>query len=145
MVAREVSVPAGDEDLARLALVIERQRQELEQSRADADVAWVIAMARGALMERFGVTAAEAAAQLADMAAAAGLPRPEMAAVVLGGQAEPGGGEPAAAAASALDQPAGGRPAPGLGPAATGSLPDLLAAAAADRARDGDELAGALA
>ena len=72
---------AGDEDLARLALVIERQRRELERSRADADVASVIAMARGALMERFGGTAPAAAAQLADMAAAAGLPLPEMAAL----------------------------------------------------------------
>src|SRR5205085_9142287 len=48
-VAREVSVSAGDEDLARLALVIERQRRELEQARSAADVASVIAMARGAL------------------------------------------------------------------------------------------------
>ena len=49
-------MPASDEDLARLALVIERQRRELEQLRSAADVASVIAMARGALMERFGCT-----------------------------------------------------------------------------------------
>jgi hypothetical protein len=72
-------VSASDEDLPRLALVIERQRSELERLRAAADVASVIAMARGALMERSGSTAAEAAAQLADMAAA-GLPLPELAA-----------------------------------------------------------------
>jgi serine phosphatase RsbU (regulator of sigma subunit)/PAS domain-containing protein len=137
-------VSAGDEDLARLALVIERQRRELEQSRADADVASVIAMARGALMERFGCTAPEAAAQLADMAAAAGLPLPEMAALVLGGQAEPGG-EAAAGTVPAPDQPAGGQPVPDPGAVAAGSLRDLLAAAAAERARDGAELVGALA
>jgi PAS domain-containing protein len=150
-------VSAGDEDKARLALVIERQRRELEQARLAADVASVIAMARGALMERFGSTSAEAAAQLADMAAAAGLPLPEMAAVVLGGQAEPGGEEAAAGAvsardpvsakdpASAEDQPASGQPALDLGVAAAGSLRELLAAAAADRARGGAELVGALA
>jgi PAS domain-containing protein len=143
-------VSAGDEDLARLALVIERQRRELEQSRADADVAAVIAMARGALMERFGCPAPAAAAQLADMAAAAGLPLPEMAALVLGGQAEPDGAEPEAGAVlapgqPAPDQPAWGQPVPDLGAVAAGSLGDLLAAAAADRARDGAELVGALA
>jgi serine phosphatase RsbU (regulator of sigma subunit) len=132
-------VPVGDEDLARLALVIERQRRELEQLRSAGDAASVIAMARGALMERFGCPAAEAAAQLADMAAAAGLPLPEMAAVVLQVQPAPDS-EPAATATLAP-----GQPPDVVATAARWSLRDLLAAAAADRARDGAELVGALA
>jgi hypothetical protein len=132
-------VPASDEDLARLAQVIERQRRELEQLRSAADVTSVIAMARGALMERLGCTAAESAAQLADMSAAAGLPPPEMAAVVLGVQPAPQEEGPAAAA-----EP--GQLAPDLmAEAARWPLRDLLAVAAADRARDGAELVGALA
>jgi PAS domain-containing protein len=135
-------VSARDEDLARLALVIERQRRELEQLRSAADVASVIATARGALMERFGCAAAEAAAQLADMAAAAGLPLPEMAAVVLGDhQLASGGDESPAGTAQAPGQPVPGP----VAAAARSSLRDLLAAAAADRAADGAELVGALA
>jgi hypothetical protein len=133
-------VPVGDEDLARLALVVERQRRDMEQLRSAGDVASVIAMARGALMERFGCAAAEAAAHLADMAAGAGLPLPEMAAVVLRVQPTPGGDESAAA-----DSQPPGQPPDVAATAARWSLRDLLAAAAADRARDGAELAGALA
>jgi hypothetical protein len=141
-VAREGDqVPAGHEDLARLALVIERQRRELEQLRSAADVASVVAMARGALTERSGCTAAEAAAQLADMAAVAGLPLPEMAAVVLGAQAAPEDEGLAAAVAAAPGQPVPEF----VATAARWSLRDLLAVAAADRARDGAEFVGALA
>src|SRR5215469_502820 len=116
---------ANDDDLTRLAIVIERQRRELDALRASADTASVIAMARGALMERTGAAPAEAAAQLADMAAATGLPLPEMAAAVLS-RAPLEGAEPS-------PQPAG-QP-----------LRELLAITAADRATEGRELVGALA
>ncbi len=116
----------GD-DLPRLAAVIERQRRELAAARAGESVAAVVAMARGALMERSGCGAAEAALQLADMAAAAGLPLPEMAGAVLGQ-------EPSR-------QPPGPPPeqSPRLEPY------DPLGVAAAERARDGSELVGAFA
>jgi hypothetical protein len=120
-------------------LVVERQRRELEESRSAADLASVIAMARGALIGRSDCTAGEAAAQLADMAAAAGLPVPEMAAIVLG---SPPGPDSEGAAA----EMAAGQPPAGAGPAAARwSLRDLLAAAAASRARDGAEFVEALA
>src|SRR6516225_3204534 len=73
----------GD-DVPRLAAVVERQRRELALARAEADLAAVIAMARGVLMERHGWSVTEAARQLTDMAAAAGIPEREMAAAVLG-------------------------------------------------------------
>jgi hypothetical protein len=116
-----ISVAGSGEDLPRLAAVIERQRRELALSRAQASVTSVIAMARGALMERHGCSAAEAAQQLGDMAAAAGLPLPEMAAAVLSQ-------EPPQDCAPRQADPA-----------------DLVAVAAAERARDGAELVGALA
>ena len=69
--------------LPRLAAVIERQRRELVLARADAQAAEVAAMARGVLMERQGLSPVAAIRQLADMAAAAGIPVTEMAAAVL--------------------------------------------------------------
>ena len=69
--------------LPRLAAVIERQRRELVLARADAQAAEVAAMARGVLMERQGLSPVAAIRQLADMAAATGIPVTEMAAAVL--------------------------------------------------------------
>ena len=81
------SLPADNVDpwrsLPRLAAVIERQRRELVLARADAQAAEVAAMARGVLMERQGLSPVAAIRQLADMAAAAGIPVTEMAAAVL--------------------------------------------------------------
>src|ERR1700722_12887617 len=57
----------GD-DVPRLAAVVERQRRELALARAEADVAAVVAMARGVLMERHGWSVTEAARELTDMA-----------------------------------------------------------------------------
>ncbi len=48
-------------------------------------------MARGALMERLGLSSAEAASQLAELSAATGMPMAEMAAAVL----SPNPGRPA--------------------------------------------------
>ena len=108
-------------DTPRLAAVVERQRRELELARAEADLAAVVAMASGVLMERHNWSVAEAARQLADMASAAGMPRHEMAAAVLR-QEPPAGPE---------DEP---RP-----------EADAGAVVAAERAKDGAELVGALA
>ena len=59
-------MPGNDEDMTRLIAVIERQRRELERIRAAAADQFVIAMARGALMERLGLSSADAASQLAE-------------------------------------------------------------------------------
>ncbi|MBV9381214.1 MAG: SpoIIE family protein phosphatase [Streptosporangiaceae bacterium] len=119
----------SDEDLLRLAAVVEGQRRELARLRAEAAAESVMAMARGALMARLGFSAAEAARQLADMAAASGLPLPEMAAAVL--RIEPG---------ELPEMDAAGEPA-----AAANSMSLLMAEAAAELARDGTELVAALA
>ena len=76
-------MPGSDEDVTRLIAVIERQRRELDHVRASAVGESVIAMARGALMERLGLSSAEAASQLAELSAATGVPLGEMAAAVL--------------------------------------------------------------
>jgi len=73
-------VTAGDDDLLRLIAVIDQQRRTLDRLRAAAAGDAVVAMARGALMERLGVSSAEAASQLAELAAATGIPLAEMAA-----------------------------------------------------------------
>ena len=114
----------GNDDLPRLAAVVERLRDELTAARAEANVAVVIAMARGALMERHHCSAAEAARQLTDMAAAAGLPPHEMAAAVL------------------WQEPPSLPPEPDQGRRLEPQ--DPIAVAAAERARDGAELVGAL-
>src|SRR5256886_5086290 len=114
--------------MLRLISVIDTQRRELDRIRASAAQESVVAMARGALMERLGLSSAEAAAQLADLPAATAIPLAEMAAAVL---AEPIGGTPP-----------GNRPVTQPGPAAR-SAP-LPAEAAVDLAVDGPELAGTL-
>jgi serine phosphatase RsbU (regulator of sigma subunit) len=125
---REAVITAdGENDTPRLAAVVERQRHELAAARAQAAVAAVVAMARGVLMERHQCSAAEAAGQLADMAAAAGLPLAEMAAAVL--RQDPPPPEPA------QEPPPGRRLEPH----------DPVTAARSERARDGMELVGALA
>jgi hypothetical protein len=145
---------ADGENAPRLTAVVERQRRELARVRADRAAAVVVAMARGVLMERHGWSLAEAARQLAAMAAAAGLPEPEMAAAVLAQELppplDPPQPDPASPAEARPPRPrADGPPAaPGewieagrvLGPS-----DDPVAIATAERARDGAELVGALA
>ena len=80
-----------DDDMLRLITVIDHQRRELDRIRASVAEESVVAMARGALMERLGLSSAEAAAQLAELAEATAMPLAEMAAAVL---AEPGSGIP---------------------------------------------------
>jgi hypothetical protein len=93
----------------------------------------VVATATGVLMERNGWSSAEAARQFAAMAAAAGLPEPEMAAAIL---------------AQEPPQPDSPRPdlaKPDQAPPDQGVAGDPVAMAAAERAKDGAELVGALA
>jgi serine phosphatase RsbU (regulator of sigma subunit)/PAS domain-containing protein len=126
-----VIVAGRDDDMLRLITIIELQRRELDRIRASVAEDSVVAMARGALMERLGLSSADAAAQLAELAEATTMPRAEIAAAVL---AEPGSGIP----------PGSGPGPAGAVPAKTGSAP-LLAEAAAELAADGAELVGTLA
>ena len=120
-----------DDDMLRLITVIELQRRELDRIRASVAEDSVVAMARGALMERLGLSSADAAAQLAKLAEATTMPLAEIAAAVL---AEPGRGIP----------PGSGPGPAGVVPAKTGSA-RLLDEAAAELAADGAELVGTLA
>jgi PAS domain-containing protein len=156
---------ASDDDMLRLVEVIDRQRREIDRLRAAAASDSLVAMARGALMERLALSSAEAARQLAELASAAGLPPAEMAAAVLsaGTSADVGLAAPGGRDGGDLPRPHG----PGrLGPSRAGAAADpgallapslpvgppylpgrrsLLADAAADLATDGAELAGSLA
>ena len=121
-----------DDDMLRLIAVVDHQRRELDRIRADAADDLVVAMARGALMERLGLTSAEAAGQLADLSAATGIPLAEMAAAVLAG---PSSSIPPGSGAEAEGDKRRG---------AAGPAP-LRVEAAAELAADGAELAGTLA
>ena len=150
---------AGGEDVPRLSAVIERQRQELARVRAGREATAVVGMARGVLMERHAWSSAEAARQLAAMAAAAGLPEPEMAAAVLSREppspsvsaqpdSVPRATEPVPPSPSDGAQTDDPRTVPAEWTEAGEVLPpadDPVAVAAVERAKDGAELVGALA
>ncbi len=122
-------------ELRRLAAVIDRQRRELEQARAEAAVRAVADMAKGVLIERLGCTPAEAATQLAALAREAGMPLAEIAAAIIGpgaGPDEPGPGEPAGPAA------------PSGPPPPEAALRNRLAEVATELATDGGEFAAAV-
>src|SRR5947208_13996367 len=119
--------------MLRLITVIDHQRRELDRLRASLAQESVVAMARGALMERLGLSSAEAAAQLAELSAATAIPLAEMAAAVL---AEPVSG------AVPANQPANQ---PGTRPGITPRSASLLTEAAAELAADGAELVRTLA
>src|SRR6266576_5230115 len=121
--------------MLRLITVIDYQRRELDRIRASVAQESVVAMARGALMERLGLSSAEAAAQLAELSAATAIPLAEMAAAVL---AEPASGTPSGPGP-------GTQPRPETQPGPTARSAPLLAEAAAELAADGAELAGTLA
>jgi serine phosphatase RsbU (regulator of sigma subunit) len=108
-------VASSGEDILRLSAVIDRQRRELDRLHGDAAARSVVDMARGALIERLGCSPADAASQLAALAAEAGTPVAEIAAAIVGQDPLP-------------------RP-------ANGSLRGLLAEATVDLAGDGGELA----
>jgi serine phosphatase RsbU (regulator of sigma subunit)/PAS domain-containing protein len=137
-----VTAADSDDNTLRLITVIDRQRRELDRIRAAAADRSVVAMAKGALMERLGLSPAEAASQLAELSAATGMTLPEMAAAVLA-PGSPGGGD----SAGDLREDARARgevraPEPGSG---TPGSRSLVIEAAAELAADGAELAGTLA
>jgi len=128
-------VPSSGDEIQRLAAVIDRQRRELDQVRSGAAARSVVDMAKGALIERLGCSAAEAAGQLTALASEAGGPVAEIAAAIIGCAPAP-----APAPALVLDPvltPAGDA-------ASTGALRHQLAGAAMDLAADGGEIAAAV-
>ncbi len=127
-----------DDDVLRLTAVIEHQRRVLDQIRAAAPAESVVAMARGALMERLGLSSADAASPLAELSAATGAPIAEMAAAVLSPDTSTPRHGPSVTASAGY----GGLDAPGAGPSGPGSL---MVQAAAELAADGAELVGAVA
>jgi hypothetical protein len=131
-------VTGSDDNVLRLTAVIERQRRVLDQIQASAAGESVVAMARGALMERLGLSSAEAASQLAELSAATGIAVAELAAAVLSPDYAVGGD------GRSLTPPvgSGGPGAAGAGPSGPGSL---LVQAAAELAADGAELTGTVA
>ena len=136
-------VTAGDEDMLRLIAVIDHQRRELDRIRAAAVDESVIAMAKGALMERLALSSAEAASQLAELSTATGIPLAEMAAAVLAPESSPHAGVPGDHAPGP-GEPAGGGAAPRAGHGASRPRA-LMIEAAAELAADGAELVGSLA
>jgi hypothetical protein len=132
-----VIVAASEDDMLRLVAVIERQQRELDRMRAATASESVAAMARGVLMERLGLSPAEAASQLTELAAATGMPLAEMAAAVL----SPGRSADIEVTAAA-HAPESGDPS---GPPGPGQPGEVLADAAAELAADGAELAGTVA
>ena len=140
----------SDDDMLRLIAVIDRQRGELDRIRAAAAGESVVAMATGALMERLGLSSAEAASQLAGLSAATGIPPAEMAAAVLSGAGSDSGAADADVTGDGTP-PFGhgtppGTPSPPAAPPGSPPQPrSLLAEAAAEMAADGAELVGTLA
>ena len=61
-------MPSSGEEILRLAAVIDRQRRELDRLRGAVAIRSVLDMAKGALIERLGCSAAEATSQLAALA-----------------------------------------------------------------------------
>jgi Stage II sporulation protein E (SpoIIE)/ANTAR domain len=137
-----VIVAGVDDDMLRLIAVIDRQRRELDRIRAAAADQSVIAMAKGALMERLGLSSAEAASQLAELSAATGIPLAEMAAAVLTPGSSDGGDTGGDLREDAGGRAEAGAPQPDRGASAPRSL---LIEAAAELAADGAELAGTVA
>jgi hypothetical protein len=140
-------VTAGDEDILRLIAVIDHQRRALDRVRATAAGDAIVAMARGALMERLGLSSAEAASQLAELSAATGIPLAEMAAAVLSPEPSTGADVDNIRNGTRDDAPADG---PG-GSDTAGSersmrgVRALMIEAAAELAADGAALVGTLA
>jgi serine phosphatase RsbU (regulator of sigma subunit) len=129
----------GDDDTLRLVAVIDHQRRELDRIRAAAAEQSVVAMARGVLMERLGLSSAEAASQLAGLATATRVPLAEMAAAVLSpdapGDVTSDGHAPRSGPGAAVGPGKDGKP--GFG--------SPWAEAAAELAADGAELAATVA
>ena len=142
-----MSVPNSGEEILRLAAVIDRQRRELDRLRSAAAARSVIDMAKGALIERLGCTAAGAANQLTALADEAGYPVAEIAAAII---SEDLAGQPGEPADPGL--PGAGTGCSEAGPGADGHaarpedarLRSQLAGAAVELAADGGEIAAAV-
>ncbi len=142
-----MSVPNSSEEILRLAAVIDRQRRELDRLRSAGATRSVIDMAKGALIERLGCTAAEATSQLTALAGEAGYSVAEIAAAIIsedpaGQPGEPGDPGLTGAGTGSADagQGAGGRTAwP-----EDARLRSQLAGAAIELAADGGEIAAAV-
>jgi serine phosphatase RsbU (regulator of sigma subunit)/PAS domain-containing protein len=137
-----VIVAGVDDDTLRLIAVIDRQRRELDRIRAVAADQSVVAMAKGALMERLGLSSAEAASQLAELSAATGIRLAEMAAAVLAPSSS-GGRDTGDDVGE--DAGAGGEGGAPLVASSLSGSRSLLIEAAAELAADGTELVGTLA
>ncbi|MGA2828562.1 MAG: SpoIIE family protein phosphatase [Streptosporangiaceae bacterium] len=120
-------MPSSGEEILRLAAVIDRQRRELDQVRSGAAARSVIDMAKGALIERLGCSAAEAMSQLTALAGEAGTPVAEIAAAIIGH----------------VPAPARTHVPPGDG-TRTGAPRNQFTGAAMDLAADGGEIAAAV-
>jgi hypothetical protein len=138
-------VADSDDDMLRLVTVIEHQQRELDRIRAAAAGESLVAMARGALMERLGLSSAEAASQLAELSAATGIPPAEMAAGVLSDSGEAGVAGPGAAPARAAAGSAGSAVAAQVRRDGRPRSRSLMTEAAAEMAADGTELVAMLA
>ena len=132
----------SDDDVLRLTAIIERQRRVLDQIQAAAAGESVVAMARGALMERLGLSSAEAASQLSELSKATGIPIAEMAVAVLSPETQARGAGDEHGHSLTVPAGSGGLDAPGPGRARTGSL---MIQAAAELAADGTELTSTVA
>jgi hypothetical protein len=146
-----VIVPDSDDDMRRLISIVDHQRRELDRIRAAAAGESVVAMARGALMERLGLSAAEAASQLAELSAATGIPSAEMAAAVLSGALSDSGRAGGTGLGHRVGVPGAGAGG-GASPVAAEVRGDhkpgprsLMLEAAAELAADGAELVALLA
>ncbi len=86
---------ATDDEVLRLAAVVDRQRREMDRLRTEAPTGTVVATATGLLMERLRCSAADAMSQLTSLADATGVPLAEMAATVIGADLPAGPGKSA--------------------------------------------------
>jgi serine phosphatase RsbU (regulator of sigma subunit) len=121
-----VTAASGGEFL-RLSALIARQRRELDQLKSEAAARSVVDLARGALMERLGCSAAQAQEQLARLAHESSTSVTELAAQIAG--------QLTADAAAEFPPPGAAVPAaPGV----------ALASAAAELADDGGRVAAAV-
>jgi serine phosphatase RsbU (regulator of sigma subunit) len=73
-----------DDEMARLAAVVDRQRREMNRLRTEAATGTIVAVATGLLMERLGCSATDATTQLSTLSDATGVSVAQMAATVVG-------------------------------------------------------------
>ncbi|MGH3275806.1 MAG: SpoIIE family protein phosphatase [Streptosporangiaceae bacterium] len=124
---------ASNGDFHRLSALIARQRQDLDRMQAEAASRSVVDLARGMLMARLGHSPAQAQEQLVRLSRDARTTVADLAAQITGQQAVAGAAGPA---------PVGAIPVGSQEREGQSAVP--LAAAAAEVARDGDEIAATM-